>query len=91
MLHSENGSPNPLCYHQNLILFDLVMALMSVHCPTYIALAVREVTSLTGGNTSPLSARPPPQQRSRPRECPCHSLRNLWGGTLNEGTRGLGK
>ena len=24
-----------------------------------IALAVREVTSLTGGNTSPLSARPP--------------------------------
>ena len=27
MLHSENGSPNPLCYHQNLILFDLVMAL----------------------------------------------------------------
>ena len=26
MLHSENGSPNPLCYHQNLILFDLTMA-----------------------------------------------------------------
>ena len=26
MLHSENGSPNPLCYHQNLLAFDLVMA-----------------------------------------------------------------
>ena len=59
MLHSENGSPNPLCYHQNLLVFDLVMAYEMSALSVPSPLAVRKDTSLTGGNTSPLSARDP--------------------------------
>ena len=68
MLHSENGSPNPLCYHQNLVLFDLTMASSDVSVSSLAAttLIVREDTSLTGGNTSPLSTRvSPPKPRPR--------------------------
>ena len=68
MLHSENGSPNPLCYHQNLVLFDLTMASSDVSVPSLAAttLIVREDTSLTGRSTSLLSTRvSPPKPRPR--------------------------
>ena len=62
MLHSENGSPNPLCYHQNLVLFDLTMASSDVSVSSLAAttLIVRKDTSLTGRSTSLLSTRVPP-------------------------------
>ena len=59
-----------LSYHQNILLFDLVVASKVSDLSVSSSLAVRKGTSLTSGNTSPLSARNPPPPDLDPASVP---------------------